>query len=318
MILGVDIGATRTKLALVELETLQLRTQRIVPTPSHASASDFLPWLRGHIEELSRHQGVERVGVGIAGFVTYEGIVVHSPNMPALQQLPLQEWLYRELSVPVVVENDANAAAWAEYRAGAARGAADDFFFLTLGTGVGGALILGGRLWRGVHGGAGEIGHMVVDITASGQTGMAPFRIGVLEEYVGQAALLRCAASVVRRYPASLLASRSITVEALADAYAAGDEAARECLTWVAWVIGLGIVSAVALLDVELVVLGGGLVDAFPGMLAVVEATVRQRGLPAIAERIQLRQAHFGTWAGALGAALLAWERRTAEEKNDA
>ncbi|GBD06656.1 N-acetyl-D-glucosamine kinase [bacterium HR21] len=317
MILGADVGATRTKLAVVEPETLQLQERMVMPTPAGTSAHDFMLWLRESIEGLVRQHRVECVGIGIAGFVTYEGVLVHSPNMPALQQLPLQEWLSAELALPVVVENDANAAAWAEHRAGAARGISDALY-ITLGTGVGGALILGGKLWRGAHGGAGEFGHMVVDITASGQTGMAPFRIGVLEEYVGQAALLRCAASVVRRYPASVLASRPITVESLADAYAAGDEAARECLTWVAWILGLGIVSAVALLDVELIVLGGGLVEAFPGMLSVVEATVRQRALPAVAYHVQLRRAHFGTWAGALGAALLAWERSTSQGKPDA
>ncbi|MEN3026204.1 MAG: ROK family protein [Chlorobiota bacterium] len=305
--LGIDIGATRTKLAVVETDTAEIQWSSIVSTPQFAEGDAFLDWLEQLLRATLREQDVERIGVGVAGFVEYGGSVVHSPNIPALRQIPLQTWLQQRFRLPVRVDNDANVAAWAEYRAGVARDVTD-FLYVTLGTGVGGALVLGGRLWRGVHGGAGEIGHMVVDLTASGQAGMPLFRVGVVEEYVGQAALLRCAQSVVRRYPASLLASRPVTMETLAEANAAADEAAQECITWVGWITGLAIVSAIALLDVEVVVVGGGSVEAFPNLLSVAQATVRQRALPALAERVQLRAAHFGSWAGAIGAALLSSE----------
>ncbi len=309
MTLGIDIGATRTKFGLVRAGgEPELLWRQIVATPHTATAGEFLEWLQRAIHESVQGAAVTGIGVGIAGFVTSEGVLVHSPNLPSLQQLPLQAWLQERFSYPVIVDNDANVAAWAEYRLGAAQDVLS-CLYVTVGTGVGGALILNGQLWRGVYGGAGEIGHMIVDITATGQTGIPAFRIGVLEEYVGQAALLRCAQSVVRRYPASELASRPVTMESLAQAYAAGDEAARECVTWAAWVLGLGIVSAIALLDVEVAVVGGGIVEAFPGFFSTVQATVQQRALPPLAERIQLRVARFGTWSGVIGAALLAEEK---------
>lgn len=313
MVLGVDIGATRTKLGLVRLDGAQLVWRQIVPTPHEAAPEAFLAWLQRTIHEALQGATIDGIGVGVAGFVGPEGTLVHAPNMPLLQQLPLQSWLGERFPFPVVVDNDANVAAWAEYRLGAARDVSE-CLYVTVGTGVGGALILGGRLWRGVHGGAGEIGHIVVDLTASGQTGMPAFRIGVLEEYVGQTALLRCAQAVRARYPESVLASRPITLESLAEAYAAGDEAARECIIWAAWVLGLGIVSALALLDVEVAVLGGGTIEAFPDFVATVQSVVRQRALPALADRVQLRGAHFGVWAGVIGAALLAGEGHTSKE----
>ncbi len=317
MVLGVDIGATRTKLGLVRLQDAQLVWRQIVPTPREATAEAFLAWLQRTIREALQGAVVEGIGIGIAGFVDPEGTLVHSPNMPQLQQLPLQRWLGEHFPFPVVVDNDANVAAWAEYRLGAAQDVSE-CLYVTVGTGVGGALILGGRLWRGVHGGAGEIGHVVVDLTASEHAGVPPFRIGVLEEYVGQAALLRCAQGMVARYPDSVLASRPITLEALAEAYGAGDEAARECLAWAAWVLGLGLVSALALVDVEVAVLGGGIVEAFPGFVPAVHATVRHRALPALANRVQLRSAQFGVWAGVLGAALLVGECPTSGDTHHA
>jgi len=307
MVLGIDIGATRTKVGVVDPSRLQLVWSSIVPTVSATSGEEFLTWLERCIRDSVRDRAIAGIGVGIAGFVTYDGLVVHSPNIPVIERLPLQAWLRERFPGHVYVDNDANVAAWAEYRAGAGQGVSE-LLYVTVGTGVGGGVILGGRIWRGTRGGAGEIGHMIVDITASGQTGMPLFRVGVLEEYVGQRALLRCAHSVVRRYPDSMLAGQEITIEALGQAYAAGDEAARECLSWAAWVLAAGIASAVALLDVEVVVLGGGLVEGLPGLLTLTQEAVRRRALPAVAQHIELRGARFGTWAGVIGAALLAWE----------
>ncbi|MDW8224737.1 MAG: ROK family protein, partial [Bacteroidota bacterium] len=167
MLLGVDIGATRTKLGLLNPSTVELKEQTVVDTPQGATTEEFLAWVQETLQNFLRGTTlVEALGVGIAGFVTYEGIVEHSPNMPALQQLPFRAWLSALFPFPIVVDNDANVAAWAEYRVGAARDVTD-CLYITLGTGVGGALIVGGKLWRGVHGGAGDVGHMVVDITAS-------------------------------------------------------------------------------------------------------------------------------------------------------
>jgi|LJSS01.1.fsa_nt_gb glucokinase len=317
MVLGIDIGGTRTKLGLVNPATGELLERWLVATPRLDSAAAFLQWLEQEIRRVLQGSSLAGMGVGIAGFVTKEGVLVHSPNIPILRNVPLQAWLAERFPCPVVVDNDANVAAWAEYRLGAACDVTE-CLYVTIGTGVGGAIILNGQLWRGTHGGAGELGHLVVDVTASGQTGMPPYRIGVLEEYVGQAALLRCVQSLVRKYPASVLASRPITMEAIAEAYASGDEAAQECITWVAWVLGLGIASAVALLDITVVVVGGGTVEAFPGLLAVTQATLRQRALPVLAEQVELRPARFGTWAGVIGAALLVQERQTERTERNA
>ena len=306
MLVGVDIGASRTKLVVLPPGAQQPVHQRVVETPVEASPQEFLTWLVRELQAL-HVEHFAGVGIGIAGLVNRRGELLLAPNLPRLRNFALQQGLQERLRCPILLDNDANVAAWAEALYGAAHDV-ESFLYVTLGTGVGGAIVLERRLWRGVDGTAGEIGHMVVDITATGITGLPPYRIGVLEEYTGMSALLRCAASVVRRYPHSELFAQPVTLDALARAYHAGDEAAQECLVWYGWVLGIGIASALALLGLQVVVLGGGIVEVFPQLPELVARVVHERALPPLVPTLQVRRAQFGSWAGALGAAWLVAE----------
>ena len=254
---------------------------------------------------------VSAIGVGVPGLVDAFGILRVAPNVPEVHDLDVRGLLGERLGMPVVVDNDATAACWAERELGAARGA-DDCLLVTLGTGIGGGIVSNGRLVRGAHGYAGEIGHMIVDVT--GPLCVCGQR-GCWERYAsgnGLAWLAREAAAEGRA--GSVLNAAGGDVDAVRGehvtaAAAAGDAEARAIMSTFSRWIGLGLANLANIFDPSIIVLGGGLIEASETLLAPVRAALEEITL-GTAARPQLRvvPAALGERAGSIGAALLARE----------
>jgi glucokinase len=251
------------------------------------------------------------VGFGIPALVDRDsGAAEFSVHLP-LDGLQFRELMQERLGLPVFVDNDSNLAAIAEQRAGAAAGAAH-VAMLTLGTGIGGGLILDGRPYRGAHGGAAELGHVVVDMNGPPCQGDCPNR-GCLEVMASGSAIGREGAAAAEREPESALgrelrAGREITGALVTELAHDGDPTARDVLAVVGERLGVGVASIVNALNPEVVVIGGGAVAGGELLLEPARRVVAERALPPNRDQVRIVQAHFGDEAGMIGAAILALE----------
>ena len=238
----------------------------------------------------------EAIGVGIPSRVDRAtGSSVGAAHLP-LDNVPLREVLSERSGLPVQVDNDANLAALGEHRAGAAAGSSDAVM-ITIGTGIGGGLILGGRLYRGSSGAGAEIGHMTIDFDGPACGGDCPGH-GCFESYVSGPALARAGAE------AGLEAG--LDGVAVTDRALAGDPAAVEAVVVIGRRLGAGIASLLNLFDPEVVVVGGGVARAGELLLGPAREVARERALSPAAERARIVRAHFGEESGVVGAAVLA------------
>jgi glucokinase len=306
--LGIDIGGTKVAGGVVAPDGTVLATaRRATPGSSVVETEDAIAAV---VEVLARgHDGpLVGVGVGAAGWFDRTGdTVLFSPHL-AWRHSALRKDLTTRLQRPMWVGNDADAAAWAEYRYGAARGA-DLALMITLGTGIGGGIVMGGRLQRGSHGVAGEWGHMRV--VPDGRLCACGNR-GCWEQYASGTALGQTAREVARSSPAAaaLLLERvdgdpdRLTGEHVATAAAEGDPLALELLAEVGSWLGQGIADLSAVLDPEVVVIGGG-VSVLGEMLLGPARERLERALPGRGFRPGPRVvgARLGAQAGMVGAA---------------
>ena len=317
--IGVDLGGTMIKsLAADDAGRIVARASR--PTEVHAGQERVVRNLAAVVQELTGQlkqsgpsAGAETagpVGVGVPGVLEVErGVVVASPNFPGWEGFPLGERLEAAIGRPVLIENDANAAAVGEQWLGAAVGF-KDFLFITIGTGVGGGIVLGGRLWRGPGGRAGEFGH--VKVVAEGGEPCGCGGRGCLERYANAAALERYALEELPRGEGSALRAlaldrpEAIDPAVLAEAAQAGDTSAQAAYHRFAVYLGMGIASVVNLLDLRCFILGGGVSEAFDLFSPWLrdEVAARVYGVPI--DAIQLLKARCGNDAGSLGMVSLA------------
>jgi glucokinase len=254
---------------------------------------------------------VAAVGVGAPGLVDRDGVLRVAPNLPFVDRLPLRASLASRLHVPVRADNDATCAAWGERELGAARGT-DHVVLITLGTGIGGGIIAGGRLYRGANGFAGEVGHMVVE--PHGPPCPCGQR-GCWERYASGSGLGRLAreAAHAGQAPAVLALAggdpEGVRGEHVTRAAIEGDPGACAVFVRFAWWLALGLANLANVFDPELFVIGGGLVEAGDGDVLFEPARKAFAGLVEAAARrpdIAIVPAALGERAGALGAAALA------------
>ena len=310
--IGVDVGGTKVAAGVVDEQgTVLARTRR--PTPS-ASPSDVEDVIAECVNELRAEHEVEAVGIGAAGFIDAERSKVYvAPNL-SWRDEPLRDAVAGRIGLPVVVENDANAAAWAEHRFGAGRGE-QHLVVVTVGTGIGGGIVLDGALYRGRHGIGAEFGHIQVE-KAGRRCGCGQH--GCWEQYCSGRALLREAreiADVQRGYGKRLLElgnGRPEDIEAVEVTQAAreGDPAALDCFEEVGGWLGQGLADLAAVLDPGAFVVGGGVADAGELLLAPARRVFAER-LTGTRHRphAEIRLAELGNQAGLVGAADLARHR---------
>jgi glucokinase len=313
-VIGIDVGGTKMRGRAVDpAEPTRVLAEARVDTPLGGSAivaglDELVAGLRGDLAGRGLADA-GAVGIGIAGLVDLSGMLRIAPNLPGVTDLDVATPLADASGLPVSVDNDANCATVAEHRVGAGIGA-DELVMVTLGTGIGGGVVVGGRLQRGAAGFAGEPGHMVVD--PNGPQCPCGQR-GCWERYAsgsGLGRLARDAALAGRAGAVVALAGgdpEDVRGEHVTRAAADGDEEARAVLADFGWWVALGIANLQHLLDPEVVVIGGGLAEAGELLLAPVR-TAYARLVIGYAQRPKPRVvgAQLGPEAGAIGAALLA------------
>ncbi len=254
---------------------------------------------------------VEAVGFGIPCTIDQEtGIAVQAVNLP-LHDIPFRDLMAERLGVPVFVDNDGNVAALAEHRYGAAQGSRHTVM-LTIGTGIGGGLVLDDRLYRGSVGAGAELGHIVVDLEGPPCQGNCPNR-GCLEAVASGTALAREAHEASQRAPDSALgraaqAGSEVTGALVTDLAHEGDEVSRELLALIGRRLGAGISGLVNAFNPEAVVIGGGVMGAGDLLLEPVRAEVAWRSLRPQRDIVRILPARFGAEAGMVGAAALVFE----------
>jgi glucokinase len=302
VVVGLDLGGTNLRVAGVDAagEVAFLHRESTAAREGPASLVGRLVaavrLVRSRLEEGGRR--VRGVAVGAPGIIAHrDGIVVSSPNLPGWQDVPLRERVREAVGLPVFLENDANAAAFGEFWRGAGRGSGS-MVLLTLGTGVGGGLILDGELWRGADGMAGEIGHMTVE--PGGRTCRCG-NSGCLESYAS-------ATGIVDRY-AELCATNEgfVSAEEVHRRAREGDPNARQAYREAGRALGIAFSSLVNLLNPEIIVIGGGVLPAWDVFMPAAEAEVRRRAFAAPATRVRFAPAALGDLAGVTGAAGLLW-----------
>jgi len=305
-VIGIDLGGT--KIQGVRLASGEVKDDAKLETPPDGPEA-VAEAIASCVEKLGGVKHVDAIGIGIPGVVDVaRGVVRRAPNLAGFEsEVHFGPLVSRALGVErVVLENDVNAGTVAEHRLGAGKDA-DDVLGVFVGTGVGGGLVLGGRLHRGVTGAAGEIGHMVIR-EGGRQCGCG--LDGHVEAYAGRAAIEREAR---RRQSAGeptalveLAGDGRMKSSVLAKALDAGDRMAAELLDDAVEALGAGIASVVNVLDLGLVVVGGGVADKLgAGFVGRVEEAVRTR-LFVPSSPVRVVPATLGDLAGAIGAALIA------------
>lgn len=309
-VIGVDAGGTKLLAGVVD-EALDVHhTVRRVWT--HSGRAETLHTIVETVEELlAAAPEATAVGFGIPSLVEWSTGISRWSNHLALDDFDFAAEVSEQVGLPVVVDNDASAAVLAEHRFGAARGA-DHAALVALGTGIGGGLVLNGRVYRGAHGFAGEIGHVVVDHDGEDCPGDCPGR-GCLEALASGRAIGRAGERAAACAPDTELGRHMgehgvVPGDLVTELALAGDAECIAVLGDIGRRLGAGLTGLVNLLDPELVVVGGGAAAAGDLILGPAREVVAARALPPVARRVRIVPAAFGAEAGMLGAALLAME----------
>jgi glucokinase len=310
-VIGVDLGGTKLLAGAVDADLgIHHRTNR----PVYGLDQDGLvEMVADAVQEIRTAvgDGIEAVGFGIpCTFDSRTGMAVQAANAP-IAGVAFHEVMAERLELPVVVDNDANYAALCEARVGAGAGCTE-LVLLTIGTGIGGGLVLGGEVYRGSLGGAAEMGHMVVDLNGPPCQSNCP-NYGCLETVCSGTALVRQASVAVARRPDTALGhameeGRELTGPLITQLAEEGDPVAAEAISLIGERLGIGLVSLVNIFNPQVVVIGGGVSAAGELLLRPARALVRERALPPNRDVVRIETAAFGAEAGLVGAALGARE----------
>jgi len=300
--IGIDIGGTNIKIATVAADGRVLARGLIETRPGEGAASAFR-----HIHAAARHlassRGVDAVGIGCAGLIdATRGVLRSSPNLRAWQGAPLAQLARRHFSVPVMVQNDATSAAFGESFARGTRGR--NLVFITLGTGVGGGIVVDGRVARGASGFGGEVGHMVVD--PDGPRCRCGRR-GCLEAYAGAYGIVRTARSLLARTTRATPLRRSgLSAWKVFEAARHGDPVAGEVARITGERLGLAIAVLLNTLNPSAVVIGGGVSGGFDALEPHVRRAIRRHAFPETVAAARIERSRLGNDAAVVGAAMLA------------
>lgn len=317
-LIGVDVGGT--KVAVAALEDARLGDSVVRPTDA-SSADGLIDEIVASIDEVRSSRTVA-VGVGVPSVVEFASGRIRSSTNLELSDVDLRMVLSERLELPAYVDNDATVAALAEAFDDAGRPTVQNLVMFTVGTGIGGGLVLGGRVYRGATGAAGELGHTLVGLDVAGRVppaGDFP-QPGSLESLAAGRVLDRLAAQIAHRSPSSSLGKlaaggRAVDGGDAVDAAEAGDPDAIEALRTLGERLGIGIANALNTFDPDVVVIGGGASRAGELLVGPAREVARRFALPGVGERTEIRLARHGREAGVRGAALLAGLELTEEGK---
>jgi glucokinase len=297
---GVDVGATFTKTALVSEKGCLVVKEKFL-SRGFSDKGRFSKKLKENLFEILARCGlkpsaIKAVGVGLPGPVDpAKGVVLSLTNIKGWDNFVLVPYLRKILHYPVFIENDANCMAFAESRRGAAKGASHALC-LTLGTGVGGGLIIERRIYSGPYFLGAEVGHIPVARVPACSCGGS----GCLERYVGNQALLAKAKKIFKR---------GISLEDISALAKKGDRRAKKFWREAGELIGFALSGVVNVFNPQVIVIGGGVSGAGESLLGAIRKSVGEHAMKQIKEKVRIKRALLGNDAGVLGAALLAKER---------
>jgi len=299
-IVAIDLGGTNLKVALLN-SRYRILHKEILPTGNFIHKQDLIKGIVCAVKNILKSnrlcaKNILGLGVGVPGPVDIEaGRVYFLPNIPGWRDVPLKNILNKILGMPVVVDNDAKLMCLAEHRLGAAKNTRNALC-ITLGTGVGGGLIIGGKLYRGSSGAAGEIGHLPIN---EGGARCNCGNRGCLETYIGNRNIMRQAKKVFKQLKSPEELSR------LAEQ---GNQKALALWSGVGEHLGNALVGAVNILNPDCIVVGGGVSAAGKVLLDRVRRVVRKRAMSVQAKKVKILRAKLGNDAGLVGAAILVKE----------
>ncbi|MDF1756116.1 MAG: ROK family protein [Verrucomicrobiales bacterium] len=301
--LGIDFGGTSIKIAAVKGADLISDMERI-PTQQHEGPDALIEEIKKRVDSLrAKFPDIAAVGIGVPGAIDFEkGITYNLTNVRGWTNIRLRDIIQEKIGLPTVLENDANCMAYAEFKHGAGKGFRN-VVCVTLGTGVGGGLILNGELFRGSRFAAGEIGQMSVDLY--GVDGPYGNR-GALERYIGNRQIGELAAQ--KYFDAGKDAPEDLSPENLSNLAEAGDEVAVAVWDTVATYLGACLMSTIYLLNPDAIVIGGGVAHAGDVLFIPLREKLKNSLTRECFDDLTLSHARFGNTAGIIGCSTMARE----------
>jgi len=314
-IIGIDLGGTKILSALIDMRGRIIQSVEI-PSEAGKGKQRVISNIKRSVNLLLSDReiklpSVKAIGVGAPGPIQLKkGLVLNPPNLPGWNKVPLKKILESKFGKRVVLDNDANAAALAEWKFGSGKGTRN-FIFITVSTGIGGGIIINGRPYRGSAGGAGEIGHMI--IKADGEK-CGCGNSGCLEAMASGTSMAKRAMRRLANNGRSLIldaagGNRSrITAKSIEIAARSGDRLAREIIDETAYYLGIGLANLINIFAPDMIALGGGVMKAGSLILSPASRIARSLSLSPAREKVKITSAKLRENVGVLGAAALCLE----------
>lgn len=308
---GLDVGGSAMKAGIVDDNGRPLASVSL-PTEAHKGQEFGLERMCQAIRDAVSSAGltlsrIAAIGVATPGLMDIPaGVILDPPNLKPWRNVPVRDHVARTFDKPTAFQNDANAAAFGEYWVGAGRGVSSLVFF-TLGTGIGGGVVLDGNILTGRHSHGAELGHQKIEMTSPRQCTCG--RYGCLEAYASAVAVVRRATEALAAGTSPsplrerLQANGELSARDVFDAAAAGDPVAAKVVEQTAYYLAIGAMNAMHVIDPDVIVFGGGMIAAGEGFLERIRHHVRELAFPVPAQHTLLRYARLGIDAGFIGAA---------------
>ena len=294
---GIDLGGTNIKIGLVN-ERGVICARRALKTKDYSGRDKIITAIVANVKSIIKDKKLKKTNLGGIGFALAgpldikRGIVYYFPNIKGWKNTPLKKIIQQKIGLPVAIDNDANLFAWAEHKFGAGRGV-NNLVLLTLGTGIGGGLVLEGKLYRGFSFTAAEVGHIPVNMKGPRCNcgGWA-----CLERYVGSKYIEAKAKNIFKR---------KISLEELSLLAKRGNKKAIKIWQDVGNYFGVALSGVINLLNPEAIVLSGGVAKAGGVLFSSIKNTIKKRAMPPSRDKVRILKARLGSDAGIIGAALL-------------
>ncbi len=307
---GVDVGGTNVKLALVDLNG-KIVYSNTTPTRADLGYEHSITNIQNAIEELMKEtntnkDSIEAIGFGFPGQIDYQnGVVRLLPNMPGWVDVPVAKIMQDKFGITTKLDNDVRVATLGELKYGAGKGC-ENLVCITVGTGIGSGLVFNGKLIRGAKNAAGEIGHIKLTMGDGPICGCGDY--GCFEAYASGPAIVAEAKEYIKGGKSSKfkeLATEELSPYIVAQAALQGDAVAKRIYAKMGEIIGLGLTSVINLLNPEKVIIGGGVADAGDILFNPIRETIAKRAMPIQASAVEIVPAQLGNTAGVIGASLL-------------
>jgi glucokinase len=307
MIIGIDLGGTKISTVLADRRG-NIKARDLRDTLASEGPDAVIQRIAEAIKDLASRTKIAGIGIGAAGACdSAKGVITSSPNLPGWHDVPLKEIIQREFKLPTYLENDATVAALGEYRFGGYEGI-DNLIYISVGTGIGGGIIINGQLYSGTSGSAGEVGHMTIDINGL----KCPCgNIGCWETLASGNAMVREAVKRIKSGELSTILDfadgklERVNGKSIYAAAQKGDRLAQEVIEQTGYYLGVGLVNLVNIFNPQLILIGGGLSQMGPSLLDPARKVVSQRAFQLPAKAVRIETSRLGTDSAALGAVAL-------------